>query len=72
MKLKYVIQDLIDNKIITIDEHKSKNNHTTFKEPLHNYDKRGSSNSKDAKINYTSSNDNVINMLEVCEWSINE
>jgi hypothetical protein len=41
--LKHKIQDLVDQKIIEIEEPQSKTDHGVFKNPLPNYDKGESS-----------------------------
>lgn len=67
--MKHIIQDKIDNGEITIDNHKSNNDHTTFTEPFHKHGKEDSSSQPNmgAKVNYAYSGNNaVINMVEPC------
>lgn len=67
--MKHLIQDIIDNGIITVDSHKTKESHLDFKTPLPNYDKGEPSQSKDdkgkAKVIYTYTYDDVVNVIIV-------
>lgn len=67
--LKHVIQDLIDNKVITVDGHTTNESHTTFKTPLPNYEKGKTSTTRDRKgkekVNYAHTYDNMVNVIVV-------
>jgi hypothetical protein len=54
IQLKHKIQDLVDQKIIEIEEPQRKTNHGVLKNPLPNYDKGESStpNGKDKNLNH--------------------
>lgn len=73
-KLKHIIQDLIENGNLKVDGLNTNVDHKAFKEPLPKYEKGETSKPKDGKaaINYTyTATENVINMLEVVEESVN-
>lgn len=69
--LKHVIEDLIDNGVITVDGHKTNELHTTFETPLPNYEKGESSTMQNgkgkAKVNYVHTYDNMVNVIVVKE-----
>lgn len=71
IRLKHVIQDLIENGKFFVDGLVNNYDHKAFKEPLPKYDKGEASTSKKdegAKINYTyTNNSNVINMIELMD-----
>lgn len=70
MKLRHVIQDLIEEGRVKVDGHYTNNDHKAFQTPLPSYEKGEIS--KSNKINYTyTDDDNVIHMVEPCKPSIN-
>lgn len=70
MRLKHIIQDIIDNEKMRVDGFMINKDHMVFTKPPHEYEKGETSKKKneDAKINYTyTDNDNVTHMLQPIE-----
>lgn len=76
MRLKNIIQDMIDRGDLIVDGLKTNNDNDTFRNPLSNYNKGGSSTSNDIKgaqinhlnnntINHISIDDNQVNVIKI-------
>lgn len=55
MRLKNIVQDMIDKGDIMVDDHKTNGDHEALKNPLPNYNKGGAStlnNTKETHINH--------------------
>ena len=73
-EIQAYFQYLIENGKLEIDGLNANTNQTKFKEPLPKYEKEEASQPKNGKatINYTYENaENVVNMLEIVEESVN-
>lgn len=68
MRLKNIVQDMIDRGDLTVDGLKTNGDHGAFKNPLPNYNKDGASTSNDtcgARINHISAEDNQVNVITI-------
>lgn len=76
MRLKNIVQDMINKGNLIVDVHKTNGDHEAFKHPLPNYDKDKSStsnNTKGARINHLYENtiihistyDNQVNVIKI-------
>lgn len=77
MKLKHLVQDLIDDGTIKIEGPQNNEDHTAFKNPFLNHEKGKSSNSNqnqkrgNEKVNFAHTYDNMINTLSEEDNTIN-
>lgn len=71
LRLKNLVQDLLDKGDITVDGHKTNDDHVAFRNPLLNYDKgaSSSSNKKGPHINHVYNN--IINHISAYGNHIN-
>lgn len=73
--LKHTIQDLLDQKKVSLDGHASNYDHLAFKNPLPNYEKGGPSNQNKSganNTNYTNiSFDYVVNNISESDSHVN-
>ncbi|GLJ31915.1 hypothetical protein SUGI_0642360 [Cryptomeria japonica] len=76
MRLKHMVQDMIDRGDLTIDGLKTNGDHGAFKNPLPNYNKDGASTSNDPRgarinhiynntINHISAEDHQVNVITI-------
>lgn len=77
MKLKHLVQDLIDNNTIKIEGPQNNGDHTTYKNPFLNHEKGESSNTNqnqkkgNEKVNFAHTYDNTINTPSEEDQSVN-
>lgn len=71
LRLKNLVQDLLNNSDIMIDGHKNNDDHEAFKNQIPNYDKGSSSSSNNKEDNINHIYENIINHILECDNQVN-